>query len=624
MKKKLFFGIILLALMVSCPEPDNNKPGKTPVPDVLITAISVAGVNISPLPAPSASIEGVKPVSVVVNTERPPTGNEDPNRIWYKPAQPIAVTLANEFQTVYYQVTSPGENLYDDNDIVLPPAEKDGAVFTRNIGITLPNNDGFQIGQAVWLRVVASDESKTEYYKINVVNQTHDTAINAFKIGGYDVLNPDNLGHIGPWFPGASWADAVAGLVNPKQSEISSLPVVITPRNNAFELSKPKLEYAKTTGSEPSEWSAAAPTFAAGDVLAVKITASNGKTAGYMKVTINAGGSSFLSSLKVNNKDISLGAPSMDIKNAGPAYRVEDGKTLTGTAVTWAVVPVAEDTSAAISWALAAKGATPSSFNNSTSFDSSHNYLYIRVVSQNGSTTMYYLVIYDERPKDTEHIMTGSKNVPVYRFTIPPGKTWADLGTYPTLRVKILQDEAEFNLADGYSRNFIFGEFGRFNRSDWDASTLTGYVGDVDWGRYLMLIINKRVKDWAMDIPNNVPAPNTWYIAEYPINNPPDWRAPWDGSRPDIASRYFADQFYPSPATTGDVYFGYGITHDQQHEYYIKELSLVSEDGNFIISCDLLGNGRIDSDVRTTGFVTADTASDVIYLRELVSDPTLK
>jgi hypothetical protein len=109
---------------------------------------------------------------------------------------------------------------------------------------------------------------------------------------------------------------------------------------------------------------------------------------------------------------------------------------------------------------------------------------------------------------------------------------------------------------------------------------------------------------------------------KFPIN--PDWKAPWDGSRPDIASRYFADQFYPLPTTTGDVYFGYGITHDQQHEYYIKELSLVSEDGNFIIPCDLLGNGRIDSDVRTTGFVTADTASDVIYLREMVADPTLK
>jgi len=650
MKKKLFFGmaVILLALLAGCPEEENN-PGRQPivVPDVLVTAISVAGVNIDPLPAPSASIEGVKPVSVVVNTERPPMETEDPNRIWYKPAQPIVVTLANEFQTIYYQVTGPKDVPLDDNDIVLPPTGQDGAVFTRTIGITLPDDDDFQIGQAVWLRVVASDESKTEYYKISVVNQTHDTAITAFKIGSYDVLNTDQSGHIGPWFPGSTWAEAVAGLVNPKESEISSLPVAITLRNNAFELSKPTLEYARTTGSEPSDWSAAAPTFAPGDVLAVKITASNGRTVGYMKVTINVGGSSFLSSLKVNNNDITLGNPSSDIKNVGPAYRVDEGRTLTESPVNWSVAPVAQDTGADVTWAIVAKGATPQTadFNKSnTSFDTSHNFLYIKVVSQNKGTTMYYLVIYDERPKDTEHIKTGRKTVPMYRFTIPAGKTWGDLGQYPKIRIKILQEEAEFNQADGYQRNFIFGEISKMVNKptlpvDNDRGGATGYdpdilsirTGEATFNIFMPLLINRRVKDWAADIPGNVAAPNVWFVIEYPLATSDSWRAPWDpnaATKPVIVNDYRSEDYWPENNTTGDVLFGIGITHDATREYWIKEMSLVSDDGNFVVPCDLLGNGRIDSDTQEIGFVyvVAPPAGgdNVEFLREMVSDPTLK
>ena len=648
MKKKLFIGMtaILLTMLISCPQESNSvKP--IVVPDVLVKAISVAGVNVTPLPQPSATIEDAEAVSVVVNTERLPTDTEDPNKVWYKPAQPIAVTLANTYQNVFYEVTRPGED--EPYDIVLPPTEKNGAVFTRNIGIILPNDDGFQIGQVVWIKVVAADESKTEYYKINVVNQTHDTALNIFTIGGYNVLNTDHSGHIGPWFTGATWADAVNGLVNLKDSEISTVDIAVTPRNNAFDLAKPKIEFAKTTvtasSTEPADWSTEAPTsFTAGDVLALKITASNGKNTGYMKVNINVGGSSFLASLKVNNNDITLGSPSMDIKTVGPAYRVEEGRTLTGSAVTWAVTPVAADTHATVTWALAAKGATPSAFNNSTSFDTNHNYLYIKVVSQNGSTTMYYLVIYDERPKDTEHIRTGLKNVPIYRFTIPAGKTWGDLGEYPRIRIKIMQEEAEFNQADGYQRNFVMGEVSRMPTTPtvtverggatlFDADNLFIHTGGATFNIFMPFYINKQAKAWAVDMPGNVPAPGVWYIIEYPLATSDSWRPPWDlaaATKPGIINNYGKDTYWPEDSTTGDVLFGIGITHDANREYWIKEMSLVSTDGTFIVTCDLLGNGRIDSDTQDKGFVRVDqpksdgTGADVVFLRELVADPTLR
>ena len=648
MKKKLLIGmtVILLALLVGCPQETKNSVKPPVIPDVLVKAISVAGVDITPLPAPAESIEEAQAVSVVVNTERPPSDNEDPNKIWYKPAQPIAVTLADANQTVFYESTRPGEEPYD---IVLPHTEKNKNVFTRNIGITLPNDDGFQVGQVVWLKVVSVDESKTEYYKINVVNQTHDTAINSFKIRGYDVLNPNQSGHIGPWITGATWADAVNGLVNLKQTEVSNVVIALTPRNNLSDLSKPKFEYATTTATataEPADWSEDSPTtFAVNNVLAVKVTASNGTNIGYMKVAINVGGSSFLTSLKVNNKSISLGNPSMDINNVGGAYRVEEGQSLTGSGITWAVAPVAADTNATITWALVAKGTVPQTadFTKPTSFDTSHNYLYIKVVSQNGSTTMYYLVVFDERPKDTEHIKTGKKCVPMYRFTIPAGKTWGDLGTYPKIRIKILQEESEFNQSDGYQRNFTFGEVSkmvndptlpaggdnpRLGASEYSSDTLSIRTGGSTFNIFMPFYINKQAKAWAADIPDNVAAPDVWYVIEYPLHTSDSWRAPWDpnaGTKPAIINDYRREDYWPSNSTTGDVLFGIGITHDATREYWVKELSLVSEDGKLIIPCDLLGNGRIDSETQEIGFVRVEAAGDgVEFLRELVADPTLK
>jgi len=642
MKKKLLIGItgILLALLVSCQQETSNSVKPPVIPDVLVSAISVAGVNITPLPAPAESIEDTVAVSVVVNTERPPAENEDPNTIWYKTAQPVSVTFASANQTVYFEVTRPDE---EPMDIVLPHTEKNGAVYTRNIGITLPNDDGFQIGQVVWIKVVAADESKTEYYQINVINQTHDTAVNTFTIGGYNVLNPNQSDHIGPWMSGATWAEAVNGLVNLKQTEISNVAIVLTPRNNAFELSKPKIEYAKTTTSasaEPADWSTTVPTaFAVGDVLAVRVTASNERSTGYIRVIINVGGSSFMASLKVNDIDISLGTPSMDLNNLGGAYRVDEGQTLSESPVTWAVAPVPADSNATVTWALVAKGATPQTgdFTNPTSFDTTHNYLYIKVVSHNGSTIMYYLVIYDERPKDTEHIKTGKKSVPIYRFTIPDGKTWGDLGAYPKIRIKILQEESEFNQADGYQRNFTFGEISKLvidptvatrgGATDFDPDKLTINTTGNTFNIFMPFYINRRVKDWAADIPDNVPAPNVWFVIEYPLNTSDSWRAPWDpnaATKPDIINNYGRDTYWPEDSTTGDVLFGVGITHDATREYWIKEMSLVSTDGTFVIQCDLLGNGRIDSNSQDTGFVRVDAPADLPFLRELVADPTLK
>jgi hypothetical protein len=117
-----------------------------------------------------------------------------------------------------------------------------------------------------------------------------------------------------------------------------------------------------------------------------------------------------------------------------------------------------------------------------------------------------------------------------------------------------------------------------------------------------------------------------WFTAEWVLNDPPDDKQPWDSNTNfESTQGYLREQLWPLADTTGDVYFGLGITHDSIREYWIKELSLVSEDGTFQIFCDLLGSGRIDSTSQNLGFVRVDAAqAGDTFLRELVADPTLK
>ncbi|MDR2479409.1 MAG: hypothetical protein LBD48_08870 [Treponema sp.] len=646
-KKKLFMGMaaILLALFAAgCPQETEDSPA-VPSGDGLVSAIRIGGVSVSPLPQAGLSIDAAAAVSVVVNVERPPKDTEQADGVYYNMVRDIEVALANANETVYFEVTAPDAL---PEVIELPSSAKAGVKVSRAMGIALPDTNKFPVGQTVWLRVVAADESKTNYYKINVVSQTHDTALTAITFNGKDALDVTQSPHIGHWQGGASWANAAASLANLTAAEAASVAVAVTPRNIQFDLSKQKLEYAKIPAAsaanapEPA-WSAAIPaSFENHDILAVRITASNGTTQGYLKITVNVGGSPFLSSLTVNDVAIGLGSPSDDIATVGGAYRVEEGQTLSGTAATWAVAPVADDSNATVSWALAAKRVIPQDgdFTSPTSFDTSHNYLFIKVVSATGEFTKYYLVVFDERPKTVEHVKTGSKCVPMYRFAIPDGHTWAEMGTYPKVRMTVLQEEYQFNRVDGYQRNFVFGEASKFPQ--WNATSgpnnLTvgtgGIAPGVSWAVFMPLIINKQLSAWA--VAGSTPAAGIWYTIEYPLAVPDDEssgiKKPWNSTEDLVSTQgYQRENYWPDNTKTGDVYFGIGITHDEQKEYWIKELALVSEDGSLVIPCNLYdaendqsGNGRIDSTNRNTGFVLTENQSGISYLREMVADPTLR
>lgn len=657
--KNLLIGMAValsaLLFVMGCPqEGDDNSPG---TPGVLVKGISIAGVTVDPLPVPGATIAAAGEGSVVVDTERPPLDDESGDRVYYKPIQPVTVKLADANETAAFAVTEPTE-APPDPEMMLSGTVA-GAEVTRDIGITLPDADNFPAGLIVWIKVVAADESKTEFYKIAVINKTHDTAVNSIKVNGTDVLNNDanQTDHIGAWLCGSTWANAAAGLANIFDSQKAAVTVTTAPRN-----ANAKVEYTKVaannSAAEPSGWSTLPPaTFDTNDILAVKVTASNEKTVGYLKITVKVGGSAFLESLTVNNKDITLGSPkaSLDVRptdfnpysNMSPAYRVEDGETLTGTPVSWPITATPVDSAAAVSWALVAKSAVPqdSDFNNSTSFDNSHNYLFIKVVSGSGQT-MYYLVVFDERPRDTEHLKTGGKSVPIYKFTIPEGKTWGDLGDSPVLKVTMLMKQEQWDRADGYHRNFSFGEIQRmsnqydgisFDQERWQINT-----GGASFQMFMPYLFNLHPKKIAInpdtgEYDQNIASVDQWFTVKYPFTGTEvTMQQPWDSNTTwDYQNSYqvlpsdssVTYNFYPEAAATGDQYFGIGITHDGPQEYYVKALSIESADGSFKIPCDLTGGGRIDGDGTGKGYVYVQaqpTGTDDGFVREMVSDPTLK
>jgi hypothetical protein len=649
-------ALFALLFVTGCPQEADNKAAGTP--SVLVSSITIAGVSVNPLPAGGATIDAAGTGSVVVDTERAPIDDESPDKVYYKPIQPVAVKLADANEIVTFTVTDPAEPAPDTETML--PGTATGADVTRNIGITLPDADNFPAGQIVWIKVVAADESKAEFYKISVVNKTHDTAINSIKVNGDDVLNNDvnQTGHIGAWLPGTTWANAASGLVNILDSQKTAVTVAAITRNANAKVEYAKVAASDANGAEPAAWSAAAPAaFDNNDVLAIKATASNGKTVGYLKITVKVGGSAFLASLKVNNKDVTLGSPKAAINlnlgefnpysDMGPAYRVEDGETLTATSVTWAIAAVPVDASATVTWALVAKNAepAPTNFGAATSFDTSHNYLFIKVVSKSGQT-MYYLVIFDARPKDTEHLKTGGKSVPIYKFTIPNGKTWGDLGDSPVLKVTMLMQQEQWDRADGYHRNFSFGEIQRmadeYSGVSFDKENLRLNTGAASFQLFMPYLFNVHPKKVAIDPATgeydlNIASVDQWFTVKYPFTaTEQPMKQPWDSNADwDYQNSYqvlpsdstVTYNFYPEADATGDQYFGVGITHDGPQEYYVKALSIESADGVFKIPCDLINGGRIDGDGTGKGYVYVTAQPDGTtdgFVREMVSDPTLK
>jgi hypothetical protein len=214
----------------------------------------------------------------------------------------------------------------------------------------------------------------------------------------------------------------------------------------------------------------------------------------------------------------------------------------------------------------------------------------------------------------------------MYKFTIPQGKTWADLGENPVMRLKVYMEDTVFNESGNNHRNFVFGEISKLGAwSDENKANFFYNVGSGGFNTKMPFLVDRIAKDLAVD--PSTAAPNVWFTIQYELTELPDDKRPWDpNTNWTTQNAYDAAAFYPASTTTGDVYFAAGISSNGVNEYWLKEISLESRDGAFKIFCDLLGSGRVDSATGSNnGWVlSAGQVNPPNMLRELVADPSLR
>jgi hypothetical protein len=246
----------------------------------------------------------------------------------------------------------------------------------------------------VFIKVTAEDTTTIQYYRFRIEPKNNVATINSLTIGGVTVTTAA---------PNADPAQAAAATVSLNSTNKNNATVVATATNN-----KATVAYNKVTGSAaPGEFTAAGGpyNFLDGDTVYIKVTAENGITINYYKVTAEIGRDATLQSLKIGDDSepaaaTALGTPKttwasfttaqrgtyqVDDQYVATGFKVAIGATDTDAAVVWTVIKTTDNT-----------GATPPATwdgtANSTVFPLGESDLVIKVTSANNSVTNYYRI----------------------------------------------------------------------------------------------------------------------------------------------------------------------------------------------------------------------------------------
>jgi hypothetical protein len=159
-----------------------------------------------------------------------------------------------------------------------------------------------------------------------------------------------------------------------------------------------------------------------------------------------------------------------------------------------------------------------------------------------------------------EKIVAGSCGVPVYRFTLPSGKTWSDYKemTYTVL----INDEETLGFTGTQIRSHIVGNYAL---ADFGSS---GEINkQADWGPDRLLIIANNVA--ISNIVGDGYETGTWKELTYDITTP-------DGAANKV----------PAATAIGPFYLGIGFAvndsnaANQAATYYVKDVALVGTDNS--------------------------------------------
>jgi hypothetical protein len=158
-----------------------------------------------------------------------------------------------------------------------------------------------------------------------------------------------------------------------------------------------------------------------------------------------------------------------------------------------------------------------------------------------------------------EKIVAGSCGVPVYRFTLPSGKTWGD---YKEMTYTVLVNDATtLGFTGSQIRSHIVGDYG--------SVTPFGSTGELsqqaDWGPHRLVIMANNVG--ISNIVGDGYTSGTWKTLTYSITSPDS-----------------AASMKPAANATGPFYLGIGFAVNDSNAagaavtYYVKDVALVGTD----------------------------------------------
>lgn len=188
--------------------------------------------------------------------------------------------------------------------------------------------------------------------------------------------------------PAATWNGATAGTTAELWSYQIRPPVVtVSPTDSDADLG---LQYARAVGSGEPAFSSTAPNLDSGDSLLIKVTSENGANTQFYRINVTRKQSDDANARSVTIADIpaTIGAP-----GTSPAVAGEGSANIYagGGGPAAPTIVVARELSATVAYAKTSTGSDTPTFTAATPTALAvGNYIWIRIISEDGSKTNYY------------------------------------------------------------------------------------------------------------------------------------------------------------------------------------------------------------------------------------------
>ncbi|GHV89223.1 hypothetical protein AGMMS50267_15830 [Spirochaetia bacterium] len=345
------FGLVLVfGLMVSgCPQTEGDSKNT----EASVTAIKVGSVDVVTVPAlvPAAVFTGED--FAVNQLDAAQIGQAVLAQTSDLANAAISVTASSGAKLKYAAARTVNDLTFGDSN----------TVTLENLGY-------------LFLQVTAEDGNTVNYYVVRITTLNTVTTLTGVTVAGKEVTLA---------VQGDTYTGAALGGVGLSNTEKTNAPIAVTRFNP-----NQTVKFAKVTGTgAPSFGADTSFTFADGDFLYIEVTAENGTNKGIYKVEVQISRDTTLSVLNIGGTVVeSPGTPAATLAGVTAGTVL-----LTNPGTGHAIIATPTDSEATVTWAAGASDPVDGAFVTTSPLTFvDGQYLYVKVVAGNGTTTAYYKV----------------------------------------------------------------------------------------------------------------------------------------------------------------------------------------------------------------------------------------